>query len=161
MSLRSATGPDPEPDVSPDEDLEPVVAAWNEFFASIRRARGRAARQHGNELTLSQFGILKALAAADTGLRIGELADAASIAAPTASRMIDTLEKEGIVARRRSATDRRAIAITLTPRGREMFASKEAVIETKRDQMFRSLSTAEREHAERLLRRMADLMEDL
>jgi MarR family transcriptional regulator, organic hydroperoxide resistance regulator len=143
------------------EELAPVVEAWNEFFASIRRARGRAARQHGNELTLSQYGILKALAEADSGLRIGELAEAASIAAPTASRMIDTLEKEGIVARHRSRADRRAIAITLTGRGTEMFECKSAVIEGKRDDMFRSLSPTEREHAERLLRRMADLMEDL
>jgi MarR family transcriptional regulator, organic hydroperoxide resistance regulator len=160
MATESTTAADAGPGPATDE-LAPVVEAWNEFFASIRRARGRAARQHGSELTLSQFGILKALAASDTGLRIGELAEAAAIAAPTASRMIDTLEKEGIVGRHRSRTDRRAIAITLTAKGREMFDRKEAVIEAKRDEMFRSLSPAEREGAERLLRRMADLMEEL
>ena len=142
-------------------DLGSVVDAWNEFFAAVRRARGRAARQTGNELTLSQFALLKPLAESDDGLRIGELADQAGIAAPTASRTIETLEREGIVARQRSTTDRRATAITLTPKGSEMYRAKEEVIEAKRDEMFRSLSPAERVHAERLLRRMADLMEEL
>ena len=83
--------PDPTTDAnpSPDDELTAVVDAWNEFFASVRRAKGRAARQHGTELTLPQFGILRPLDAASTGVPIGELADQAEIAAPTASRMID------------------------------------------------------------------------
>lgn len=163
MAAESTTEAEVDKTTGPgtSDELAAVVSAWDEFFASIRRARGRAARQHGNELTLSQFSILTPLADADSGLRIGELAAAATIAAPTASRMIDTLEKEGIVARHRSTTDRRAIAITLTAKGVVMFDSKKAVIEGRRDDMFRSLSPTEREHAEHLLRRMADLLEDL
>jgi MarR family transcriptional regulator, organic hydroperoxide resistance regulator len=107
------------------------------------------------------MGILKPMNEVPGGLRIGELADAAAIAAPTASRMIDALEREGIVVRQRSETDRRATAITMTPRGQEMFEAKQVVIETKRNEMFRSLSSDERNHAERLLGRMADLMEEL
>ncbi len=42
-----------------------------------------------------------------------------------------------------------------------MFAAKQALIEARRDEMFRSLSAEERDHAERLLRRMAGLMEEL
>ncbi len=155
--------PDPATDANPSpvDELTAVVDAWNEFFASVRRAKGRAARQHGTELTLPQFGILRPLDAASTGVPIGELADRAEIAAPTASRMIDALEREGMIERQRSETDRRVTTITMTPKGREMFAAKQALIETRRDEMFRSLSAEERDHATRLLRRMAGLMEEL
>lgn len=155
--------PDPATDANPSpvDELTAVVDAWNEFFASVRRAKGRAARQHGTELTLPQFGILRPLDAAVTGVPIGELADRAEIAAPTASRMIDALEREGMIERQRSETDRRVTTITMTAKGREMFAAKQALIETRRDEMFRSLSAEERDHATRLLRRMAGLMEEL
>ena len=117
---------------------------------SSRRCGGRrAARpvEHGTELTLPQFGILRPLDAASTGVPIGELADRAEIAAPTASRMIDALEREGMIERQRSETDRRVTTITMTAKGREMFAAKQALIETRRDEMFRSLSAEERDHA--------------
>ena len=50
--------PDPATDANPSpvDELTAVVDAWNDFFASVRRAKGRAARQHGTELTLPQFG---------------------------------------------------------------------------------------------------------
>jgi DNA-binding MarR family transcriptional regulator len=157
--------PDPASDAIGDpassDELVAVVDAWNEFFASVRRAKGRAARQHGTELTLPQFGILKPLDGTSAGVAIGELADRAEIAAPTASRMIDALEREGMIERQRSETDRRVTTITMTAKGREMFAAKQARIEARRDEMFRSLSAEERDHAARLLRRMAGLMEEL
>src|SRR5918997_6868832 len=45
----------------PEESLRGFEAAWDEFFAAIRRARGRAAREHGDELTLSQYNLVGAL----------------------------------------------------------------------------------------------------
>jgi DNA-binding MarR family transcriptional regulator len=58
-------------------------------------------------------------------------------------------------------TDRRVSTITMTARGREMFAAKQALIETRRDEMLRSPAADERDHAARPLRRMAGLMEEL
>ena len=157
--------PDPASDAianpASGDGLVAVVDAWNEFFASVRRAKGRAARQHGTELTLPQFGILKPLDGTSAGVPIGELADRAEIAAPTASRMIDALEREGMIERQRSETDRRVTTITMTAKGHEMFAAKQGLIEARRDEMFRSLSAEERDHAARLLKRMAGLMEEL
>lgn len=93
--------------------------------------------------------------------RCGVLAEAAGIAAPTASRMIDGLEREGIVERRPSAEDRRAIEVAITDHGRELHARKRAEVQAKRAELFGSLSPTERESAEHLLKRLAEVIEDL
>jgi len=144
-----------------DSDLTPLVDAWDELFAAIRRAKGRTGQQHDGAPSLSQFGLMRPLADAPEGMRIGELAESASISAPTASRMIDTLEKDGLVARRRSASDRRAVAITLTDHGRAMYEDKRALIDGKRDTLLRSLTGTERRHAVSLLTRMSNFLDEL
>ena len=95
------------------------------------------------------------------GARCGELAEAAGIAAPTASRMIDSLERSGIVTRVHSTEDRRAVTISLTPEGRRKHERKRAEKEAKLAEMFNSLSESERDGAEHLLRRLAVLVEEL
>ena len=60
--------------------LAALDAAWDGFFSALRRAKGRAAIQRGNELTLPQVHLLGPLAGGGRA-RIGELADAAGVAA--------------------------------------------------------------------------------
>ena len=148
------------PTIPDPAELSGLQAAWDEFFSAIRRAKGRAARQHGTELTGPQLHLLDALADRPAA-RCGELAEAAGVAAPTASRMIDSLERSGIVTRRHSTEDRRAVTISLTPEGRRQHAAKRALHEAKRAELFSSLSDTERENAEHLLRRLAELIEEM
>jgi MarR family transcriptional regulator, organic hydroperoxide resistance regulator len=148
------------PTAASADPLTELNHAWDGFFGAIRRAKGRASRQHGSELTLPQVHLLEPLAGGASA-RIGELAEAAGVAAPTASRMIDSLEREGIVARRRADGDRRATAVELTPTGGELYASKRADMQSKRNEIFGSLSATEREQAAHLLRRMAELIDEL
>lgn len=146
---------------TPDRtELAGLQSAWDEFFSAIRRAKGRAARQHGTELTLPQLHLLEALDALP-GARCGELAEAAGIAAPTASRMIDSLERAGIVTRRHSTQDRRAVTVSLTAEGRRQYEYKRALHEAKRAELFSSLSDTERANAEHLLRRLGGLIEEM
>jgi DNA-binding MarR family transcriptional regulator len=140
--------------------LAALDAAWDGFFSALRRAKGRAAIQHGNELTLPQVHLLGPLAGGGRA-RIGELADAAGVTAPTASRMIDSLEREGIVARVAADGDRRAVAVELTDRGAGLYERKRSELHTKRLEIFGGLSTGEREQAARLLGRMAKLIDEL
>jgi DNA-binding MarR family transcriptional regulator len=140
--------------------LDELNVAWDDFFGAIRRAKGRASQQHGSELTLPQVHLLEPLAGGRSA-RLGELAAAAGVAAPTASRMIDSLEREGLVARGSADDDRRAIAIALTARGEELYARKREEIRRKRNEIFGSLSEDEREQAAHLLGRMAELIDEL
>jgi DNA-binding MarR family transcriptional regulator len=141
-------------------DLAALDAAWAGFFSALRRAKGRAAIQHGNELTMPQVHLLGPLAGGGRA-RIGELADAAGVAAPTASRMVDSLEREGIVTRVAAGGDRRAVAVELTDRGAELYERKRTELHAKRIEIFDALSADERGQAAHLLGRMAELIDEL
>jgi DNA-binding MarR family transcriptional regulator len=75
--------------------------------------------------------------------------------------MIDSLERSGIVTRTHSTDDRRAVTIELTAEGRGRYEARRAQHEAKRAELFSSLSEAERLHAEHLLRRLAELIEEM
>jgi MarR family transcriptional regulator, organic hydroperoxide resistance regulator len=141
--------------------IETFSIAWDSFFGAIRRARGRFAREAGTgDLTLPQYQLVAALE--DRSQRpIGELAEAAGVAPPTATRMLDGLERAGIVRRKPSTEDRRVVTVRLTAKGRRLFERKRKRIEARRRALYDSLSTSERAQAERLLHRLADLIEEL
>jgi DNA-binding MarR family transcriptional regulator len=140
--------------------VEAFDAAWDDFFAAIRRARARAARESGGELTIPQYLLLAALLErADQP--VGELAAAAEVSHPTATRMLDSLERAGVVERRHSNDDRRVVSVRLTRKGRRVLERKRASISSKRRALYESLDEAEREHAEHLLRRLAEAIEEL
>jgi DNA-binding MarR family transcriptional regulator len=135
--------------------------AWDEFFAAVRRARGRAAaRDRDGELTLSQHNLLSALHH-QPRLPVGEVALAAGVAPPTATRMLGHLERTGVVRREPSTDDRRVVTVSLTARGRQLLARKRAAVTEKRRLFYESLSVAEREQSERVLRSLAELIEQL
>jgi MarR family transcriptional regulator, organic hydroperoxide resistance regulator len=132
-------------------------ASWESFFRTTRRLRGRAGRFPG-ELTLPQYHLLEALR--DTAdLPVGELADRAGVAPPTATRMLDCLARDGIVERRHSETDRRSVLVRLTADGDEAVEKAHGVIEAWRRQVFEALDPEEREPAARLLARLSQIME--
>ncbi len=135
------------------------TAAWERFFRTTRRLRARAARLPVEGLSLSQYQLLEALRGTDE-LTVGELADAAGVAAPTATRMLDCLAREGRIERRHSETDRRAVLVSLTPAGREAVAAAHQQVEAFRRRVFESLGPAEREHAAVLLARLSDILEE-
>ncbi len=148
---------DPRP---AEGSLRGFEAAWEEFFAALRRLRGRGARDRGEELTLSQQNLLTALGE-HPQLQVGEVALAAGVAPPTATRMLDHLERGGIVRREHSTRDRRVVTVALTAQGRRLLERKRAAVGEKRRALYESLEPEEREQAQRLLRRLADLIEEL
>ena len=142
-----------------DADLAAFEEAWGEFFAAMRRIKGRVVQEEG-ELSLSQQFLLVALSECPS-MSVGELALAAGVAAPTATRMLDGLERDGIVVREPSAEDRRKVSVALTEEGLRLVRKKKRRISARRKSVYDSLSPSEREQAVHLLHRFADLLEDL
>jgi DNA-binding MarR family transcriptional regulator len=140
-------------------DLQAFEEAWGEFFGAMRRLKGRAAQEEG-ELSLSQQFLLVALAE-EPSMSVGELALAAGVAPPTATRMLDGLERDGIVTRSPSAEDRRKVTVELTEEGLKLVRRKKRRISARRKSVYDSLSPAEREQAVHLLHRFADLLEEM
>jgi len=135
------------------------TAAWESFFRTTRRMRARAGRVPFAGLSLPQYQLIEALREADE-LTVGELADAAGVAAPSATRMLDCLAREGHIERRHSETDRRAVLVSLTPGGREAVELAHERAESFRRRVFESLEPEEREQAAALLRRLTEVLEE-
>jgi MarR family transcriptional regulator, organic hydroperoxide resistance regulator len=135
------------------------TAAWETFFRTTRRLRSRAGKQPLEGLTLPQYHLLEALRDADE-LTVGVLAEAAGVAPPTATRMLDCLTRDGHVTRRHSESDRRSVLISLTPSGRDAVDAAHERVNAWRRRVFEALEPDEREQAAALLTRLSRAMEE-
>ncbi len=104
---------------------EPVVAAWRALAASY--AATWAALEHGlgkqHGLGVSEFEVLDRLAERpERNFRAQELAGAVHLSQSALSRLIDRLEKHGLVERCLCGEDRRGIYVTLTRAGQQRHA---------------------------------------
>jgi MarR family transcriptional regulator, organic hydroperoxide resistance regulator len=135
------------------------AAAWEAFFRTTRRLRSRAAKQPLEGLSVAQYHLLEPLRSADE-LTVGVLAEAAGVAPPTATRMLDCLERDGHVTRRHSEEDRRSVLISLTPAGRAAVRASHEQVSAWRRRVYEALEPAEREQAAALLTRLSQVMEE-
>lgn len=135
------------------------LAAFDALAQAIRRARGASARA-GNPLTLSQLALIAPLGTHQRR-RINELAAQAGVTAPTATRILDVLERRGIVRRKRSSADGRVVTVTLTPDGRELLREQERQFRGRQRAFYAGLPSEERELAPDLLLRLSVLIDEL
>jgi DNA-binding MarR family transcriptional regulator len=141
-------------------EAEEFLAAFDSLTQAVRRARGASVAGAGHPLTLSQYGLLQPLTDRE-GVRIGELADEAGITASTATRILDALERRGLVSRARAETDRRAVAVALTPEGRRVLRRQDEWMQARQRAFYAALDQRERELAPDLLRKLAVLIDGL
>ena len=72
------------------------------------------------DLTTVQYNVLRILRGAGAdGLLAGEIGERLIARSPDVTRLIDRLEKRGLVKRRREPEDRRAVRVFITEAGRE------------------------------------------
>ncbi len=147
----------PQPGLS---ETDAFLSAFDALAQAVRRARGAPAQAGEDALTLSQYALLQGLSNADRA-RVVELANAAGVAAPTATRILDALERRGIVERRRAAEDRRGVTIILTPSGRDLLATQHEWQRTRQESFYAALPPGERAVAADLLQRLAGLIDEL
>jgi MarR family transcriptional regulator, organic hydroperoxide resistance regulator len=87
----------------------------------VRREIGRVVETHG--ITLQQFNVLRILrGAGDAGLPTLEIAARMVEETPGITRLLDRLEKKGLVRRKRCATDRRQVLCWITAPGLTLLA---------------------------------------
>ena len=155
------TAPAPS-DRLPPTTADEFTAAWEAFGLATRRARARFGRDDDIPLTPSQLHLLEPLAeVVGEGLTVGRLAEAAGVSAPTATRMLDGLERRGVVVRGAHDEDRRCVNVRLTGSGSELVRRKRAAVAARRAELFARLDPVEADQATRLLNRLADLVDEL
>jgi DNA-binding MarR family transcriptional regulator len=136
------------------------LAAFDSFAQAVRRARGASPQGSPTALTLSQYGLLQPLQY-EPEARVRDLAVQAGITPSTATRILDALERRGLVRRIRSQNDRRSVAVSLTDAGQRQLRAQDAWMRAQQVAFFARLPARERELAPDLLLRLADLIGEL
>jgi DNA-binding MarR family transcriptional regulator len=101
-----------------------------------------------------QFGVLNLVASAE-GISQRELSEPLGIPASRLVAIVDGLEDQGLVERRRNAEDRRAYALHLTAKGRQALGRARGVSAENENRFAAPLKPKEREQLLDLLRRLA------
>lgn len=158
-SLCSRTVPAAAADLDPQQ-LDQFIAAWERFARAARRARGRANQAAADRLTHAQYLLVERLLD-EQPVAVCQLAEAAAVAQPTATRMLAGLERDGVVRRHADAADRRIALIELTDEGRTLAERKRAQLMDVRAQIFASIPEHQRAQAAELLHRLAVAVERL
>jgi DNA-binding MarR family transcriptional regulator len=146
---------------SPKEQSQAeFAAALEELFRAVLRATGRGVPGGETELTLSQFNMMSALGEGRS--KVTEVAAAADVAPPTATRALRALEHRGFVERKRNAEgDGRHVRVVLTASGKKVLAEKTEWVKARQRQIFESLTEAQRQTAAQTLRAIADDIHEL
>lgn len=139
---------------------EAVRLAFVELMGAERRLRARDQKCAPGELTQSH---IRALFTIDQSgeATAGDLAKAAELSPASVSAMLDHLERDGIVERRRAEHDRRVVVVRLTDSGRSLLDRKRALWRRRGAEALSDVSEEHLAAAADVMRRMAKLLDEL
>jgi DNA-binding MarR family transcriptional regulator len=160
--MRSATEraePD-ERDATPREgaDVDRILETLVYLYTESRRVTKEVARQHG--LTGPQVTAIKVLENFGA-LSLTDLSARMSATNSTMTGIADRMERDGLVERIRSETDRRVVQIALTEKGRALAAQIPVASMALFADALRSLDEGDRRDLTRILRRLTDKVTEL
>jgi DNA-binding MarR family transcriptional regulator len=88
------------------------------------------------DLSMTQYNVLRILRGAPEGLPCGEVANRMITRDPDITRLLDRLEKRGLISRSRETKDRRTVIARITQLGLKLLGRlHEPVLETHRKQL--------------------------
>ena len=131
----------------------------------LNRAGARIASAFGEEMrplgaTLQIWRVLAALREKD-GRRMGDLSQTTSIEVSTLTRLVDNMEKTGLVERRRDGADARVVALHVTAAGRRLTKRILPIAERYEQVALKGFSTQEAGLLKAALRRLYANMDGL
>jgi len=85
-------------------------------------SRGLVPVLKAEDLSATQYNVLRILRGAPEGLPCGEIASRMITRDPDITRLLDRLEKRGLISRCRETKDRRTVMTQITPTGLKMLA---------------------------------------
>jgi MarR family transcriptional regulator, transcriptional regulator for hemolysin len=127
------------------------------YFSQIlaRRTRAINTRLRPYGLDYPRWRVLAVLQE-HSGASMGQLADLTSVDRTTLTRTLGLMEEARLVAREEREGDRRSLVISLTPKGRRMFARILPLTLTETDRALTGFSPAEIAVLRDRLKRIAD-----
>jgi DNA-binding MarR family transcriptional regulator len=130
----------------------------NRAGARIAAAFNADMRQIGASLQV--WRVLAALREKD-GRRMGDLSETTSIEVSTLTRLVDNMEKDGLVVRRRDSGDARAIALHVTASGRRLTQRIVPIAERYEAVALKGFTAGEVAVLKKALRRLYENMDAL
>lgn len=122
--------------------------------ASEARLREFLRLAHGT--TLPRFDVMATLWRAPDALSMTELSRQLLVSNGNVTAVVDRLEKDGLVQRRPSESDRRTVFVRLTDAGRANFATLAQDHTREVGQMFETLSDEDLDQLSSILKRMGE-----
>jgi DNA-binding MarR family transcriptional regulator len=151
-------------DPAVDERGAAITAARDamaELLVAERRLRGRD-QQRRDKMTYAQSRALIALSeSGGADVSAGQLAKAADLHPATVTAMLDLLEDQGLVVRRRSSTDRRCVLVALTTEGQALLESKRAEWHSRWSETLEDVDAVDIQTAARVMSRLAGIFSGL
>ena len=92
-------------------------------------SRGLVQVLKAEDLSANQYNVLRILRGSPDGLPCGEIADRMITRDPDVTRLLDRLEKRGLISRYRETRDRRMVMAWITPGGLKLLARLDAPVE--------------------------------
>jgi len=152
MSAGPAIGEDAQ------EMLDELRRACGELLGAERRLRARDQHRRDGGLTIAQIRALMALHDSEE-LTAGQLARSADLNPASMTAMLDHLERDGVIRRRRSTEDRRMCFVSLTPDGRALVQDKRARWQEYWQERFAGVPAGELAAAARAMRSIAEILD--
>ncbi|MBP5455420.1 MAG: MarR family transcriptional regulator [Paludibacteraceae bacterium] len=141
-------------------DYELVFAVISgKVSSAINRRMSRDLHSEGLEITPEQWSVLMYLWQQD-GVNQREIADATYKDKPSITRLIDNLERMGLLFRKQDNVDRRTNKIFLTKEGKELHEKARTTTLKTMHAALDGLTKEEVEQAQRLLRTVFRNMQD-
>ena len=109
--------------VAVNEDGHTPLRMWVRLVACyhLMEIRLRTELRNGFDTTLPRFDLMSQLYRYPEGLKMGELSRLLMVTCGNITALTDRLIEEDLVQRRDDPNDRRAYAISLTPKGKKLF----------------------------------------
>ena len=108
----------------PRVSSHPEEAAFLDLLrATDMLSRGLIAVLKTADLSSTQYNVLRILRGAPEGLPCGEVANRMITRDPDITRLLDRLEKRGLISRSREIKDRRTVTARITPAGLKLLGS--------------------------------------
>lgn len=92
-------------------------------------ARGPAQILKNEDLSPTQYNVLRILRGSPDGLPCGEIANRMITRDPDITRLLDRLEKRGLISRWRESKDRRVVLARITPNGLKLLTRLDQPVE--------------------------------
>ena len=120
--------------VQPGGKARPIGSAEEAAFLDLLRTCDLLSRKlvgvlKPAELSPTQYNVLRILRGAKEPLSCGEIASRMITRDPDITRLLDRMEKRGLVARSRETKDRRMVLTRITPAGLKVLAELDAPIQ--------------------------------